>query len=111
MLCYEKHRATGLKRFASPVQENPQIAMPTTHRPIEITDYALDAAPIKIPKGGVSPRKLSPTAGWSDHHVEAEVFNERIEIPVVVQQFIPALDASGCNHRMNGLANGHAELW
>ena len=34
---------------------------------------------------------------------------KRIEVPVVVQQVIPALDASGGNHRIEGLANGDAE--
>ena len=33
------------------------------------------------------------------------MLGERIEIPVVVQQLIPALDAPGCNHRIDGLAN------
>ena len=33
--------------------------MPTTHRPTEITNYALDAAPIEIPPGGVSLKACS----------------------------------------------------
>src|SRR5260370_826902 len=53
--------------------------------------------------------RLSSTAGLSDHHAQAEVLDERIEIPVVVQQVMPALDASGGNHRIDGLANRHAE--
>src|ERR1017187_4806741 len=35
---------------------------------------------------------------------------ERIKNPVVVQQVIPTLDAAGSNHRIGGLANGHAEV-
>jgi hypothetical protein len=49
------------------------------------------------------------TAGLSDHYAQAEVPGKRIEIPVAVQQVVPALDASGSNHRIDGLANGHAE--
>src|SRR3954447_9556552 len=48
-------------------------------------------------------------AGWSDHYAQSEVLGEGIEIPVVVQQLIPALDASGCNHRIDGLANRYAQ--
>jgi len=33
--------------------------MSTTHRPIEITDYAFDASPIEIPPGGVSLKACS----------------------------------------------------
>src|SRR5260370_15892848 len=53
--------------------------------------------------------QLSSTAGSSDHYAQAEAPDERIEIPVVVQQVMPALDASGGNHRMDGLANRRAE--
>lgn len=45
----------------------------------------------------------------SGHYTQAEVPGERIEIPIVVQQVIPALDASGGNHRIEGPANGHAK--
>jgi hypothetical protein len=47
--------------------------------------------------------------GFSDHCPQAEVFGERIEVPVVLQQAIPAPYASGCNHRMDGLANRYAD--
>jgi len=35
------------------VWENPQIAMSSTHRPVEFTNYELDAAPIEISPAGV----------------------------------------------------------
>src|ERR1035437_1006238 len=53
--------------------------------------------------------RLSSTAGLSDRHAQTEVLGERIKIPGVGQQVIPAFDASGCNHSIDGLANGHAE--
>src|SRR6478736_3516954 len=49
----------GINSTRSPVCENPQVAMSTTHRPIEITDYAFDASPIEIPPGGVSLKACS----------------------------------------------------
>ena len=45
----------------------------------------------------------------SGYHAQAEVPGKGIEVPVAVQQVVPALDASGSNHRIDGLANGHAE--
>jgi hypothetical protein len=38
------------------------------------------------------------------------VLGERIKFPVVVQQVIAALDASGSNHCVDGLTNGHAGI-
>src|ERR1019366_5824608 len=52
---------------------------------------------------------LSPEAALSDCHAQPEVLGERVKIPVVVQQVVPAFDASGRNHGIDGLANGHAE--
>jgi hypothetical protein len=37
------------------------------------------------------------------------MLGKRIENPVVVQQNVPALDAPGGNHRIDRLANRHAE--
>jgi hypothetical protein len=40
-------------------------------------------------------------------HAQAQVLDERLKIPAGVQQVTRALDASGGNYRINGLANGH----
>lgn len=45
----------------------------------------------------------------SGHYAQAEMPDERVEIPVAVQQLVPAFDASCGNHRIDGLANGDAE--
>ena len=47
--------------------------------------------------------------GLSHHYAQSEVPGKRIEVPVVVQQVKPAFNASGGDHRIDGLANGHAE--
>jgi hypothetical protein len=46
----------------------------------------------------------------SDHYAQPEVLAKRIKVSVVVQQVVPALDASGSYHGIDGLANGHAQL-
>jgi hypothetical protein len=57
-----------------------------------------------------TPRSADSRSGWlSDYHAQAEVLGKRIKVPVAVQRVIPALEASGSNHRIDGLANGHAE--
>lgn len=53
---------------------------------------------------------LFAMARVSGDYPQIEVPGERIEIAVVVQQLIPALDASGRNHRIDGLADRHAFL-
>src|SRR5579872_3469697 len=53
---------------------------------------------------------FSRQPGLSGDYPQTEVLGERIEIPVAVQQFVPALDASGCNHCIDGLTNGYASL-
>lgn len=37
------------------------------------------------------------------------MFHERTKVPVVVQEIIVALDAARGDHRVNRLANGHAQ--
>jgi hypothetical protein len=46
----------------------------------------------------------------SNHDAETEVRDERIKIPIVVQQIVPALDTFGGNHRVDRLADGHAAV-
>src|ERR1700676_2544254 len=38
------------------------------------------------------------------------MLGEGIKIPVVVQQVVPAFDATGSDHSIDGFANGHAEV-
>src|SRR5580700_5749227 len=57
---------------------------------------------------GLSQTRFVPMAWVSGDYPQTEVLGERIEIPVVVQQLIPALDAAGCNHRIDGLADRYA---
>jgi len=59
---------------------------------------------------GVSSNQTIPDTRESVDYPQTEVLGECIEIPVVVQQFIPALDASGCNHRIDGLADSYTVL-
>ena len=46
----------------------------------------------------------------SAHDTQAEMLLEGIEIPVGVQQFVPALDAAHRDHRIDCFADGHAEV-
>src|ERR1039458_10484558 len=60
------------------------------------------------PDGNGAPQAGIGTEWHSYYHAQAEVLGKRIKVPVVVQQVISALDASGGNHGIDGLANGHA---
>src|ERR1039458_4598804 len=62
------------------------------------------------PDGNGAPQAGIGTEWHSYYHAQAEVLGKRIKVPVVVQQVISALDASGGNHGIDGLANGHAEV-
>ena len=63
---------------------------------------SLPVRALATPQPGFEPTR------FSSRYAQAEVLGERIKIPVIVEQVIPALDAPGGNHRIDGLANGHA---
>jgi hypothetical protein len=63
---------------------------------------------LSIPMGRLEKNRRRQQA-WSVHYAQTKVLGERIEVPVAVQQIIPALDASGCNHGIDGLANVQAD--
>ena len=68
----------------------------------------------RAPLGTLSahgPVKNAPLMAWvSGDYPQTEVLYERIEIPVVMQQDVAVRDASCCDDRVHGFANGHAEL-
>jgi hypothetical protein len=70
-----------------------------------VTAVTGNTGPAICPRHARQPVAVPPRL--SGHDAQAEVFGERIEIAVVVQQGEFALDASGGNYRIDGLANGH----
>jgi hypothetical protein len=85
-----------------------RLGRPCLHFQRRVTDSRNPCAVPGFARCGIAPGPdFAPSPRLT--HAQAEVLGERIEIPIVVQQVIPAFDASGCNHSIDRLANGHAE--
>src|SRR5471032_311556 len=107
-------RGRDMTRDCAPTGIEPVAShSPSEKERLKLFDVNILDSPSDIRRGlagMVRPEALPMSNKISDRYAQAQVPGEVIEIPVVVQQVIPALDASGSNHRIDGLANGDAEF-